>query len=114
VRVGLWAGLAGALTLGLVRAARWFRDVGTPPPTATWPPFPDSTRAVPEPVYEMVPDPVAEPVGGSCPDSHPVKGKTSSGLYHLPGMVAYGRTNADSCFVDADAAEAAGFTRAKR
>ena len=51
---------------------------------------------------------------GGCPDSHPVKGKASSGLYHLPGMVAYGRTNADSCFVDADAAEAAGFTRAKR
>jgi hypothetical protein len=103
VRVGLWAGLAGALTVGVVRAARWFRDVGTPPPPATWPPFPESK-----------PVPNAEPVDGACPDSHPVKAKASSGLYHLPGMVAYGRTNADSCFVDADAAEAAGFTRAKR
>jgi hypothetical protein len=55
-----------------------------------------------------------EPVDGACPASHPVKGKASSGLFHLPGMVAYERANADTCFVDADAAEAAGFTRAKR
>ncbi|HEY2332684.1 MAG TPA: hypothetical protein VGH94_12270 [Acidimicrobiales bacterium] len=130
LRIALWAGLLGGLTAGALRAARWFRDVGTPPPPAVWPPFPDLARpshgsepsssgtAVPDAALsdeEMSPDTgAAEPVDGSCPESHPVKGKAASGLYHLPGMVAYSRTNADTCFVDAAAAEAAGFTRAKR
>jgi hypothetical protein len=104
VRVGLWAGLAGAAGVGLVQAARWFREVKPPMLAPTWPPLAD-----------VPPLPAStEPVDGACPASHPVKGKASSGLFHLPGMVAYERTNADTCFVDADAAEAAGFTRAKR
>ncbi|MGE0793795.1 MAG: hypothetical protein AB7H43_06105 [Acidimicrobiia bacterium] len=131
VRLGLWAGLAGAVGVGLLRAARWFRDVGAPPLTASWPPIPSGDGPAVAPAAEVEADPepdpeaglpaerpgtggAAEPVDGACPASHPVKGKASSGLYHLPGMVAYERTNADTCFVDADAAEAAGFTRAKR
>jgi hypothetical protein len=109
VRVGLWAGLAGAVGVGLLQAARWWREVGAPPLSPSWPPLAESPDATP-----ATAEPAIEPVDGSCPTTHPVKGKSSSGLYHLPGMVAYGRTNADTCFVDADAAEAAGFTRAKR
>lgn len=52
--------------------------------------------------------------GGACPDGYPIKAKVRSGLYHEPGMLAYERTNPDRCYPSGDAAEADGFTRAKR
>lgn len=55
-----------------------------------------------------------EAVDSECPESHPVKAKLSSMLYHLPGMAAYNRTRPDRCYSDAASAEADGFTRAKR
>ena len=55
-----------------------------------------------------------EPVGDECPPTHPVKGKLSSGIYHLPGMMAYDRTKPDRCYLDAAAAEADGLRAAKR
>jgi hypothetical protein len=55
-----------------------------------------------------------EPVGDACPSTHPVKGKLSSGIYHLPGMMAYDRTKPDRCYIDAAAAEADGLRPAKR
>jgi|SRR3954447_3891058 hypothetical protein len=51
---------------------------------------------------------------GACPVSHPVKGKTASGIYHEPGGANYERTKADRCFVNAAAAEAQGLRAAKR
>ena len=54
------------------------------------------------------------PTGGGCPSSHPVKGKLSSRIFHLPGMLNYERTAPDRCYVDAAAAEADGFRSAKR
>jgi hypothetical protein len=51
---------------------------------------------------------------GACPEGHLVKVKLSSRLYHLPGMSAYARTTPDRCYPTAEAAEADGFTRAKR
>jgi hypothetical protein len=59
-------------------------------------------------------DPWMTPVAGECPPTHPVKAKMSSGIYHLPGMAAYGRTNPDRCYLDAAAAEADGLRPAKR
>jgi large subunit ribosomal protein L17 len=50
----------------------------------------------------------ALPDGGE-PEGFPVKGNDSSKLYHLPGTSHYDRTVAEVWFVDADAAEAAGF-----
>jgi hypothetical protein len=50
---------------------------------------------------------------GTCPASHPVKGKLSSGIYHLPGGANYDRTSPDRCYVDKDAAEADGLRAAK-
>jgi hypothetical protein len=55
-----------------------------------------------------------EPIDGACPAGHLVKVKEASGLYHAPGMAAYARTKADRCYASAEAAEADGFTRAKR
>jgi len=51
---------------------------------------------------------------GGCPPSHSVKAKLASRIYHLPGMAAYDRTTPDRCYPSAEAAEADGFTRAKR
>ena len=58
--------------------------------------------------------PWVAPEGKACPPTHPVKAKLASRLYHLPGMLAYDRTVPDRCYVDPAAAEADGFTRAKR
>ena len=55
-----------------------------------------------------------EPDEGACPQSHPVKAKLSSKIFHLPGMLVYERTNADRCYTDADAATGDGFRAAKR
>lgn len=55
-----------------------------------------------------------DPEAGTCPVSHPVKVKLSSGIFHEPGMLAYDRTTPDRCYRDATTAEADGFRRAKR
>lgn len=60
------------------------------------------------------PPPYVDPDGGICPTTHPVKAKLASRLFHLPGMFAYDRTRPDRCYVDASAAEADGFTKARR
>ena len=51
---------------------------------------------------------------GACPDSHPIKGKLTSGIYHEPGGLNYTRTRADRCYLDAAAAESDGLRAAKR
>ncbi len=53
------------------------------------------------------------PVDGRCPDSHPVRAKESSRIYHLPGMLNYDRMRPDVCFATTEAAEAAGYRRSK-
>jgi hypothetical protein len=58
--------------------------------------------------------PWVDPADGACPASHPVKGKLSSRIFHLPGMIAYERTNADRCYLGPSQAEADGFRAAKR
>jgi hypothetical protein len=66
------------------------------------------------PAKAAAPAPWVEPVDGACPPTHPVKGKLSSMLFHLPGMFAYDRTKADRCYRDGVAAEADGLRSAKR
>ncbi len=48
-----------------------------------------------------------------APDGYPVKGNGRSGIYHVPGGFAYGRTVASIHFRTAGAAEAAGFRASK-
>jgi hypothetical protein len=50
---------------------------------------------------------------GECPPSHPIKVKTTSGIYHVPGGQFYERTRPGRCYVDAAAAEADGYRAAK-
>lgn len=79
---------------------------------------PDPTEPRPEPATDLKPNPPGErwefPVEGSCPAGHPIKAKLRSGIYHLPGMLAYERTIPDRCYAIEVDAEADGLRRAKR
>lgn len=122
--------LGRILFLGLVAAAvyaLWKKLTGAddryPAPTS----LPPATLAVPTPaVVPAAPAtstaaparPIAsawtEPADGTCPTSHPVKAKLSSGIFHVPGGQNYDRTKADRCYTDAAAAETDGLRQAKR
>ncbi|WP_426571807.1 hypothetical protein [Aquihabitans sp. McL0605] len=54
------------------------------------------------------------PIDGECPDSHPIKAKVKSGIYHLPGTPTYPRTKPDRCYPTAEAAEADGLRAPRR
>jgi hypothetical protein len=68
------------------------------------PPAPDLQPAV-APLVESF---VAPADDGSCPASHPVKAKLSSGIFHEPGSRFYSVTRAQRCYLDAEAATADG------
>jgi endonuclease YncB( thermonuclease family) len=55
-----------------------------------------------------------DPLGGECPDSHPVKGDAEVGLYHVPAGELYDQTPARACFATAEAAEAWDYRRSRR
>lgn len=84
----------------------------------------DPTRAfdqstAPAPIPAPVPPSTASagwaaPVDGNCPVGHPVKANLRSGIFHMPGMSAYDRTNADRCYADPEHAVADGLRVAKR
>jgi hypothetical protein len=142
LRLGLLLALLAAL-IKVVRSRRSSVDGWAPPPMPSWPPIHEGAVApeAPQPAVQAVreaatvvtrsapPEPTAsepepapasaqplwvEPEGDACPASHPVKGKLSSGLFHLPGMNAYDRTRPDRCYADEAAATEDGLRRAKR
>jgi hypothetical protein len=45
---------------------------------------------------------------GVCPQSHPVKAKLASKIFHTPSSRNYGRTKADRCYPDETSAQADG------
>lgn len=115
---------AAAALLVTAAAGGWVlrrrRDLAPPSTIAPvpWPRLPDEAGGdgLGHPAWarvEQQPEWV-EPSDGECPLSHPVKVKLRSGLFHLPGMVVYGRTNADRCYRSPEEAAAAGFRRAAR
>jgi hypothetical protein len=78
-----------------------------------FPPIPRPAAAKPAVVGADV-QPWIEPVDGACTDSHPLKAKLASGIYHQPGGLNYTRTRADRCYLDSAAAESDGLRPAKR
>jgi hypothetical protein len=58
--------------------------------------------------------PWVDPDGGACPATHPVKAKLASGIFHVPGGSNYDRTQADRCYVNAEAATRDGLRASKR
>ncbi|HYV59740.1 MAG TPA: hypothetical protein VFA62_06695 [Acidimicrobiia bacterium] len=55
-----------------------------------------------------------EPADGTCPATHPVKAKMSSGIFHVEGGLNYDRIHPDRCYRDPAAAEADGLRKANR
>ncbi len=136
LRLGLLAGLGYAVLKMMQRRENGADAVGAP----TWPPVtlqppgssPEPPRAAeqparPEPSAAPAPPPQTTPPPPSgdrawvepssddvCPQSHPIKAKLSSKIFHLPGMLAYDRTKPDRCYAAAAAAEADGLRQAKR
>jgi hypothetical protein len=51
---------------------------------------------------------------GVCPQSHPVKAKLASKIFHTPGARNYSRTKADRCYADEASAQADGLRPALR
>jgi hypothetical protein len=121
LKVGAVVGAA----VGVVRAVR-----RTQPPEVTgqasWQPL--SPEAATEPrtgpvqfvatatTTAATPDSAAwvEPVDGTCPATHPIKGNADSGIFHVPGGMSYERTVPERCYASEADAEADGFRRAKR
>jgi hypothetical protein len=119
------AGLPDWAPLRLVEPAPTFppdrsrslrRDpVPADPPRTAAAPAATVPAATAPPTAEAKVAPWVQPgADGNCPDSHPVKGKRSSRIYHVPGGRYYETTQAERCFCDTDAAEADGYRASKR
>jgi hypothetical protein len=115
------------LAAGIGASVSWWRSRSTlatpaaPPQWPEWPARPEPTdSSVPAGAGASVPEPAVAGDGwlpahddGSAPDSHPVKVKVSSGIFHVPGGRFYDRTRPDRCYPTAAAAEADGYRRSK-
>jgi hypothetical protein len=108
VKRALGAGLLAGLAYGLWRA--WRARVPERSRDIDWGTAPFPFPPVPRPQMASAVEPNED---GSCPVSHPVKGKLSSGIYHVPGGANYERTVPDRCYVDETAAERDGLRRSK-
>jgi hypothetical protein len=97
----------------------------TPPPAAPKPPAPAARAAKPRtgPARKSPTGKAEEPPGerlwvaandGVCPQSHPIKAKLSSKIFHTPASRNYGRTKADRCYPDEASAQADGLRPAQR
>lgn len=121
IKRALFAGLVAAAVYAVLRlwrsrlAAPGSGDIVWETAPFPFPPVPrppeQAEAEQPAPKEEL--PPWVEPVDGRCPDSHPVKAKLSSGIYHVPGGSNYERTRADRCYLDPAAAEADGLRAAK-
>jgi hypothetical protein len=114
------------LAAGIGAAVSWRRSQSTTPTPAGPPQWPD-WPARPEPTDSSAragtgasTEQVVAGDGwvpahddGSAPESHPVKVKVSSGIFHVPGGRFYDRTRPDRCYPTAAAAEADGYRRSK-
>jgi len=110
----------GGVTFSVVRRRRVAITAGP----AVWPPFePRLVASDPVASPEPVPSPDAPTPGapawiapgpnGAGPDSHPIKVKVSSGIFHVPGGRFYERTSADRLYPNAESAEADGYRPSK-
>ncbi len=84
-----------------------------------YPPQPHATPDQPPPEQAVPPraaaiEPWLDAENGACPASHPVKAKLASGIFHVPGGSNYERTQADRCYVNAEAATHDGLRASKR
>jgi hypothetical protein len=106
-------------------AATGSAALSTPPPAGPQPPAP-ARAAKPTrkgPARKSPTGKAEEPPGerlwvaandGVCPQTHPVKAKLSSKIFHTPASRNYSRTKADRCYPDEASAQADGLRPAQR
>ena len=102
------AGLVGGIAYAAWRA--WRARVPDGPRDIEWESAPFPFPPVPRPRTSAWREPRDD---GACPTTHPIKGKLTSGIYHMPGGVNYERTLPDRCYVDEAAATRDGLRRSK-
>lgn len=102
---------------------RWVDGPEPSPTSGGWTPAagaPPTPARVETPVghhdapVDPLPTWVSPDAAGDAPSTHPVKVKMASKVYREPGGPGYDRCRADRCYSSVAAAEADGFTRAKR
>ena len=105
-----------ALGLGIVAGVAYagWRAISSPstPGPVGWQPQPFPFP--PQPAFDTTSPWIDPAANGVCPAHHPVKAKLASGIFHVPGGANYSRTQADRCYLSADAAEADGLRASKR
>lgn len=121
VKRALGLGVLAGVGFAVYRA--WRTRVPAGPRDIEWSSAPFPFPPIPRPAASRSEEDAPAPTGvsdavepnddGSCPVSHPVKGKLSSGIYHMPGGANYERTHADRCYVDEEAARDDGLRRSK-
>jgi hypothetical protein len=101
-------------------------EVAIPPPANPQPPAPTARAAKPSqtgPARKSPTGKAEDPPGerlwvpasdGVCPQTHPVKAKLSSKIFHTPGSRNYSRTHADRCYPDEASAQLDGLRPALR
>ena len=103
--------------VGIGAMISWRRSQAPTPTPAEPPQWPDWPERADERTAPTASTPALSWVSanddGSTPDSHPVKAKESSGIFHVPGGRFYDRTKADRCYPTAAAAEADGYRQSK-
>jgi hypothetical protein len=108
VKRAVGAGLVGGIAYAAWRA--WRARVPERPRDIEWQSAPFPFPPVPRPGASAWREPRED---GACPMTHPIKGKLTSGIYHMPGCANYDRTQPDRCYVDEDAASRDGLRRSK-
>lgn len=109
LKFGAVAGVAVGIVRGVARR-RQSDNAGS----ATWPPLEETDGPAPRsgPV-QFAPGGV-EPVDGACPSGYPIKAKSSSKIFHVPGGSSYDRTVPDRCYATEADAEADGYRKSQR
>jgi len=111
------AGKAGPAKAGAAKADEGKADAGKPAPSRAA----KSTRK--GPARKSPTGKAEEPPGerlwvaandGVCPQTHPIKAKLSSKIFHTPASRNYSRTKADRCYPDEASAQADGLRPAQR
>lgn len=108
LRLAALAAIGGAVA---AVAARRRGDVGARP-EPVWPAVDSARTGTSAPPAEATTS-WAAPCDGGCPETHPIKAKAASGIYHRPGGRFYDRTVPDRCYGAEADAEADGYRAAR-
>jgi hypothetical protein len=108
--------MVAAFTLGAIfgaLASRWPGRGMFSPRVALAPGLPETQDGLAAPPGAKDADTVPGDGSTTAPDGYPIKGNERSGIFHIPGGLAYDRTVATIHFRTPEAAEAAGYRQSK-